>query len=152
MKLILALRYIEERTFIMALIVKTDTQNIKDSLLKGDEAFLYKEEADKQYVIRINPLHAPLPVSNHNLIRNEDNCYFQLRQWVITELEEHDSFSTQANIQLNSAGYYNFIGIEIVIDRISEIDELSFSKFTDILDANMHYLKPFSVFEGNTCK
>ncbi len=126
--------------------LKTDSQNIKDSLLKEEECILYKEESDRQYVIRITPLHAPVPESKHSLMRNEDNCYFQLRQWVITELKEQDTFTTHANIQLKNGDIYHFIGISIEMDLITEIEELTFTKFSEILDKNMNYLKPFSVF------
>lgn len=125
--------------------IKTDVEAIKEMMLKNEELKLFKEEGQRLLVIRLTPLHAPLPITKSRIYTSEKSFYHQLHTWVLYELND-GIFTHQINLQVMTKDMYHTIGVDVCIEKLNEPDEFTFTKFSDEAEVDMNFIRPFSVF------
>lgn len=139
------MKYIGKRRTIMGTDTMTDCEAIKYKLLKNEELILFKEEANRNYAIRLTPLHSPLQETRERILTSEKSLYHRLYDWLRCEMHE-GIYTNQVNIQFRTKDLYYTKGLDIQIEQLEEPKEFTFSTFSDDANINMNYIQPFSTF------
>ena len=126
--------------------LKSDVEAIKYKMIRKEELTLFKEYSGSSYVVRLLPLHLPLEETVNRVYTSTKSLYHQLYHWVQYEMGD-GIYSSQINLQVQTKDMYYVIGVDVLIEKLSEPDETTFTSFADDESNNMNYLQSFSLFK-----
>lgn len=126
----------------MGINAMTELEQIKMHLIDKEELMLYKELDGGLYVVTIIPQLSAYDETIH-YASSVIGLYQQIYEFT---REMDDRFETQLNVMIRVNNLYYITGLIMIIEKIDDIDEFSFTAFDEVNKKNYNYLKPFSSF------